>query len=86
MPTLEIGVLNGWVLICALYLTYGLLLWAFPKDVVARLYDKSGRTPRQKIMIYLGSISAGVYFTLITFSPLKIGSKFFWIRRSSLQF
>jgi protein-S-isoprenylcysteine O-methyltransferase Ste14 len=77
IPALEIGWLNGWILICLLYLMYGVLLWAFPKDVVARLYDKSGRTERQKILIYTGSLLAFAYFTLITFTPLKIGSDVF---------
>jgi hypothetical protein len=75
-PALEIGWLNGWVLICLLYFMYGVLLWAFPKDVVARLY-KSGRTERQKILIYIGSLLAFAYFALIIFTPLKIGSDVF---------
>jgi protein-S-isoprenylcysteine O-methyltransferase Ste14 len=79
IPALEIGWINGWILICLLYLMYGILLWAFPKDVVARLYDKSGRTKRQKIFIYIGSLFAFVYFALIIFTPLKIGSTVFII-------
>ena len=78
IPTLEIGWLNGWVLLCVLYLTYGFLLWIFPKDVVTRLYDKSGRTKRHKILIYLGSGFAFVYFVLIIFTPLQIGSAVFF--------
>ena len=53
------------------------LLWVFPKDVVARLYDKSGRAKRKKILIWIGSLLAFVYFALIIFTPLKIGSKVF---------
>jgi len=77
IPVLEIGWLNGWILICLLYLIYGILLCAFPKDVVARLYDKFGRTKRSKILIYIGNSLAFVYFVLIIFTPLKIGSKVF---------
>ena len=77
LPKLEIGWLNGWSLICLLYLTYGILLLAFPKDVVVRLYDKSGRTKRQKSLIYIGSVFAFVYFVLIIFTPLKVGSSVF---------
>jgi len=76
-PELEIGWLNGWVLICLLYLMYGILLWIFPKDVVARLYDKSGRTKRQKILIYIGSGFAFVYFALIILTPLQTRSTVF---------
>ena len=77
LSTLKIGWLNGWILICLLYLTYGIVLLAFPKDVVARLYDKSGRTKRQRIIIYVGSFFAFVYFVLIIFTPLKLGSGVF---------
>ena len=77
IPILEIGWLNGWILLCVLYLIYGILLWAFPKDVVARLYDKSGRTKRQIFLIYLGSGFAFLYFVLIIFTPLQIESTVF---------
>lgn len=77
IPALEPGWLNGWILICLLYLTYSILLIVFPKDVVKRLYDKSGRSKRQEGILYIGSFFAFVYFGLIIFSPLKIGSPVF---------
>jgi protein-S-isoprenylcysteine O-methyltransferase Ste14 len=77
VPALEIGLLNGWLLIGLLYLVYGVLLLFFPKDMVARLYDKSGRTERQKSIIYAGALSASVLFILLIFTPLKIGSNVF---------
>jgi len=77
IPALEIGWLNGWILVFLLYLTYGILLVTFPKDVVARLYDKSGRGKRQKVFIYIGSLLAFIYFGLIIFTPLKIGYNVF---------
>jgi len=77
VPALEIGLLNGWLLIALLYLAYGVLLWFFPKDVAARLYDKSGRTKRQKSIIYAGGFLASLLFILSIFTPLKIGSNVF---------
>ena len=77
IPALKIGWLNGWIPLCLLYLTYGIVLLVFSKDVAARLYDKSGRTKRQKNVIYVGSLFAFVYFVLIIFTPLKIGSTMF---------
>lgn len=53
IPVLELGWLNGWILICLIYVTYGILLLTFPKDVVTRLYDRSGRTKIQKVLIYV---------------------------------
>ena len=77
MPVLAIGLLNGWILICLFYMVYGLLLWVFPKNVVARLYDKSGRAKRNRVPIGIGSVLAFVYFVLIILTPLKIGSNVF---------
>jgi protein-S-isoprenylcysteine O-methyltransferase Ste14 len=77
MPELKIGWLNGWILMCLLYAVYGILLMIFPKDVVARLYDKSGRSRRHKVIILTGSLLVFIYFGLIIFTPLKIGSGVF---------
>jgi protein-S-isoprenylcysteine O-methyltransferase Ste14 len=77
IPELKIGWLNGWILVCLLYVIYGILLKIFPKDVVARLYDKSGRSKRHKVIILIGSLLVFIYFSLIIFTPLKIGSGVF---------
>jgi len=76
-PTLEIGWLNGWIPLCILYLAYGILLLVCPRNVVKRLYDKSGRTKRQKVLVYIGSGFAFVYFMLIILTPLQIKSAMF---------
>ena len=86
IPALKIGWLNGWMLICLVYLIYGVLLKIFPKDVVSRLYDKSGRSKRHKVIILIGSLLAFIYFVLIIFSPLKIGSAIFIIGISVYMF
>jgi len=77
IPELKIGWLNGWIMICLLYVIYGILLKIFPKDVVARLYDRSGRSKRHKVIILIGRLLAFIYFVLIIFTPLKIGSGVF---------
>lgn len=79
IPKLEIGWLNGWILIALLYLTYGILLVVFPKDVVARLYgyDRSSWTKTERAFAAMRKSLAVAYFALITFSPLKIGSNLF---------
>lgn len=74
IPSLKIGWLNGWILVCLLYLIYGILFFIFPKEVVTRLYDKSGRGKRKKVFIYIGSLLDVIYFILIIFTPLKIGT------------
>jgi protein-S-isoprenylcysteine O-methyltransferase Ste14 len=77
IPTLEIGWYNGWIPICLLYLILGILRWAFPKGVVERLWDKSGRSKRRKVFIYIGSLLSFIYFGLIIFTPLKIEANVF---------
>ena len=54
-PALALGWLNGWILIGLLYLIYIIVLLILPKDVVARLYDKAGRSKRHKVLVYAGS-------------------------------
>lgn len=76
-PALELGWQNGWILVCLLYLIYAILLIIFPKETVKRLYDKSGRTKRHKVIISAGSCIVFVYFVLIILTPLKIDSAVF---------
>jgi len=76
-PALEVGLLNGWILICLLFLIYGILLLVFPKDVVARLYDKSGQNKRKNFIVYLRGLLTFIYFVMISFTPLKIGFNVF---------
>jgi hypothetical protein len=77
IPILEIGWLNGWILLCTFYLIYGILLKAFPKDVVARLYDRSGWSKTQRALTVIGKLLGLVCLVLIIFTPLKIGANVF---------
>jgi len=79
IPTLKIGWLNGWILLCLIYLIFGILLILFPKDVVSRLYnyDKSGWSKTQRAFYIIGKLLAFVCLVLIIFTPLKIGSNVF---------
>ena len=73
IPELSLGWLNGWIPLGFLYLVFGILMAAFPKDVVKRLYDKSGWSPRLRVLRVIGKPLALVLFGLIIFSPLKVG-------------
>lgn len=72
-PELGLGWLNGWLPLGLLYLIFGVLLAIFPKDVVRRLYDKSGWRPRPRILRIAGKLFALVLFGLVIFTPLKVG-------------
>lgn len=79
IPALEIGWLNGWILVFLKFLIFGILLKVFPKDVVARLYDydKSGWSKTQRAFYVIGKLLALVCLVLIIFTPLKIRSNIF---------
>ena len=73
IPEFEIGLWNGWILFCLLYLIFGILLIYFPKDVVKRLYDRSRWNKKRIVLIIIGKLLAFAYLILIIFTPLKIG-------------
>ncbi len=79
IPSLEIGWLNGWILVCLMYLIYGILLILFPKDVVSRLYnyDKSSWSKTQKAFEVIHKLVKLVCLVLIIFTPLKIRANIF---------
>ena len=76
-PAFEIGWLNGWLPMGILYLIFGIFLLVFPKEVVSRLYDRSGWSREQKAIVLTGKLVALVWFPLIIFTPLKIGTPVF---------
>jgi protein-S-isoprenylcysteine O-methyltransferase Ste14 len=79
IPALEIGWLDGWILLGLLCLVEGLLLKVFPKDVVARLLDRSGWDKRQRVFTVIGKLFSLVCLVLIIFTPLQIGSSVFFL-------
>jgi protein-S-isoprenylcysteine O-methyltransferase Ste14 len=76
-PELGLGWLNGWILLILYGLTFGTVMRIFPKDVVARLYDRSGWSQTQKRLTAIGKLFALALFILITFTPLKVGETVF---------
>ena len=79
IPTLKIGWFNGWILLCLIYLIFGLLLILFPKDVVSRLYNynRSSWNKTQRAFYIIGKLLALVCLVLIIFTPLKIRANIF---------
>jgi protein-S-isoprenylcysteine O-methyltransferase Ste14 len=78
-PDLRIGWLNGWLGVVLLGLTEGILFLAFPKKVVARLFDRSGWSQQQRALTVAGKLCALVCLILIALTPLKVGSPVFMI-------
>jgi protein-S-isoprenylcysteine O-methyltransferase Ste14 len=76
-PTLEIGWLNGWILLAFEFLIQGLLLLVFPKDVVSRLFDRSGWNVKQRAFLIIGKVFSLLTLVLVILTPLKIHSGVF---------
>lgn len=79
IPALEIGLLNGWILLCLLCLMQVIFFTLFPKDVRARLLDRSGWSKTQIAVTVIGKLFVFVCIVLIIFTPLKIGTNVFII-------
>ena len=76
-PYLEIGWLNGWILLAIEFLIQGFLLLVFPKDVVSRLFDRSGWDRKQSIFTIVGKLFSLVCLALIVLTSLKVNSGLF---------
>ena len=77
IPKLEIGWLNGWILLAVEFLIQGFLLLVFPKDVVSRLFDRSGWSEKQRVFTIMGKVFSLACLVLIILTPLKINSSAF---------
>jgi len=77
MPALELGWLNGWILLGVENLIQGFLLLIFPRDVVARLFDRSGWNVEQRAFLIAGKVFSLACLVLIIFTPLKLHSSVF---------
>ena len=81
-PTLGIGWLNGWLPLAGLCLAEGLLLLLSPKDVVAKLFDRSGWDRKQKAFLLTGKLFSLACLVLLVLTPLKLGASVFIIGTS----
>jgi len=76
-PKLEIGWLNGWILLAFEFLVQGGLLLIFPKDVVSRLFDRSGWSEKQRFFTIIGKVFSLICLIVIILTPLKLNSSAF---------
>lgn len=79
IPEMNIGWLNGWIGLAILMITEGTLFLLFPRKVVARLFDRSGWSPKQRVFTVIGKLCALACLTLIVLTPLRIGKPVFYV-------
>ena len=77
IPTLEIGWLNGWILLAFEFLIQGSLLLSFPRDVVSRLFSRSGWSVKQRVFMIIGKVFSLACLILIILTPLEVNSSAF---------
>jgi protein-S-isoprenylcysteine O-methyltransferase Ste14 len=79
IPALEIGWLNGWILLCLYVLISQILMKTFPKNVRIRLWghDRFGRSKKERVFNGIGKLLGLVYLILIIFTPLEIRTNIF---------
>ena len=77
LSELRLGLLNGWLPLVLFYTIFGLLLLSFPKSVVARLYDRSGWTEKQKAFSTFGKLFMFSWIILAIFTPIKLNGGVF---------
>jgi len=78
-PELKFGWLNGWIFLGLLCLADGVCFLLFPRDVVKRLFDRSGWSQKQIVFTVIGKVCALVCLLSIVFTPLKLGTPVFII-------
>lgn len=79
IPALKLGWLNGWILLAFEFMIQGFLLLIFPKDVVSRLFDRSGWSVKQRVFLITGKVFSFACLILIILTPLKINSSSFML-------
>jgi protein-S-isoprenylcysteine O-methyltransferase Ste14 len=70
-PSLNIGLLNGWILILLFFGVYGILLLSFPKEAATRLYDRSGQPERSSLRRAVVAILVLLWIIMVCLTPLK---------------
>jgi protein-S-isoprenylcysteine O-methyltransferase Ste14 len=79
LPELKLGWLNGWLLLATFYAVFAILMLAFPRHVVARLYSIAGWSRRQRWLSASGKVFSLSCLAIIIFSPLKLGAAVFFL-------
>ena len=78
-PSMRWGWLNGWILSSAFLLVFGGLCLSFSREVMAKLFDRSGWRRHQRVVSALSKLAVLACWVLLIGTPLKIGQGVFVI-------
>lgn len=77
IPDYSFGIFNGWLIFFIYIAVFSTTVFTFPKEVRARLYDRSLWNPRQKALTIIGKSLTLVNLVLIVMSPIRLLFPFF---------
>ncbi len=72
LPDMKLGWVNGWLMLAAFYIVFGVLMAIFPREIMAKLYNVVGWSREQRIFSAAGKVFNLTCLVLIIFTPLKI--------------
>ncbi len=78
LPEFGVGWLGGWLLLLVYLIVFGGTVKSLPKDVVRKLYDRSGWTPTQRTLTRIGKVFSLLLMVGMLFARLRAGSGVFW--------
>ncbi len=73
-PHLQLGLINGWIFLPFIYISTEGVAKRLPKDISKRLFDHGNWTRKDENIALLAGMPTLVYFILLIFTPLKVGS------------
>lgn len=71
------ALLNGWLPLFIFYISFGIFLFFSPRNVVKRLYDRSGWTFRDRFISAIAKLFAFPLLAIIIISPIQINTLLF---------
>jgi protein-S-isoprenylcysteine O-methyltransferase Ste14 len=80
-PTLVLGWLNGWILLCVWFIVQGLSVAIVQKDVRSRLFefDRSSWSKGHRVSFALGKLLVVVFLIVAALTPLEFNAMEFFI-------
>jgi protein-S-isoprenylcysteine O-methyltransferase Ste14 len=80
-PTLGLGWLNGWVLLCVWFIVQGLSVVIVPKDIRSRLFefDRSSWNKWHRVSFATGKVIGVIFLIVAALTPLEFTQIEFYI-------
>jgi protein-S-isoprenylcysteine O-methyltransferase Ste14 len=78
LPDFGLDWLAGWLLLLVYLIVFGGTIKLLSKEVVRKLYDRSGWTPAQRTLTRIGKVLSLLLMVAMLFARLRVGGGVFW--------